>query len=185
MIRDSPANTFHDTADKYRYGILQIEKRRSKLNYFAGIFISHGHLGPRYTTISIIRGQAVNKRALSKVSSDKAARTVLQWGGWSMPFSFPFFIFSSAPKSCHQRNKPVNGINFLTSFPASALLLSFSCCSFLSRRCCVDVTCEYQRMKWAPCKQPEMWTAVSFVRDTGYIFSTHTWRRWNNLAGFE
>lgn len=64
------------------------KKRRSKLNYCAHIFISHGHLGTRYTTTSIIRGQPVKKLALSKVSSDKV--TVLQRGGWSRSFSFAF-----------------------------------------------------------------------------------------------
>lgn len=49
---------------------------------------------------------------------------------------------------------------------------SFSSSSFLSRCCCVDVTCEYPRTKWAPCKQPKMQTAVPFVRVTGYILHT-------------
>lgn len=78
--------------------------------------------------------------------------------------------FSLSPKvlpSEKQTSECQPRLDSFLSFCISSVLFFPS--SFLSRCCCVDVTCEYQRTKWAPCKQPKMRTAVPFVRVTGYV----------------
>lgn len=89
------------------------------------------------------------RMALSKVSSDNT--TVLQWGGWSRPFSFAFkdSVFFSQPENPERKRnqrmpaQPTFGLVSLTRPPFVFLLSSSS--FFLWRCCCVDVTCEYPR----------------------------------------
>lgn len=117
------------------------------------------------------QGSSEQTSSLKGIISQRSGFAV-RWVVDAPFFRFLRLYFSLSPKVLPSEKQTSECQPLLDLF-LSLHFFFFSSSTFLSRCCCVDVTCEYPRTKWAPCKQPKMRTAVPFVRVTGYILHTH------------